>query len=202
MKVAFLPIVFLVGLITSAVAQQSDEDIIRESITTYWKSFSSKDFSKVAAYILPEDLAGVKKEILPVFIEAARSQNDELKKLAAAFFGQTPESEWTGLAPETTYECLNRFIDANMPQLFEILKTSTITVDRVELNEARATIHYQIKMKDQTTNDSESYVKKDGKWWLRVKEDPKDTAKNLREAFGLGAAKTPAPAPEAEKPNP
>lgn len=198
MKSAFLPIFLLVGFLTGAVAQPTDEEILRESMATYWKDLTAKDFSKATEWILPEDLEAAKKELLPVFLAAMKSPKEDVRKMASGYFGDTPEDKRADLSPAAAYVCLNQFINSNMPQLFEILKTSTMTVDRVEVKDDQATVHYQIKVQEDVTVDTESFIKKDGKWWLRVKEDPKDTARKLRLSLQLEGAKAPEEKPAAE----
>lgn len=167
---------FLLPIVSSA----ADEADISKVMTDYWAAYAKADYGAAAKLILPEDLALAQKEMPPVFIEAARSSSSEAKEMATAFFGPIPPDQRASLTGIQTYECLNRFIGVAMPGLQETLKASTITVDKVEIKAAEATAFYKVSIQGETSESTEAFIKKDGKWWLRVKEDSKETARKFR----------------------
>lgn len=158
---------------------------MRSIMQGYWKAFTSTEFKTAAAFMHPDDLEAVQKEMPPVFIAAAQSEAKDAREMAAAFFGQHPKEKWSSLTPVEVFECLNRFLLVAAPQIFETLKGSTVVVNRFEVNGEEATIHYKVNVQGETVEDTERYSKKDGKWWLRAKENPKDTAQKFRQLLDL-----------------
>lgn len=181
MKATLLSLAVIIGLLATAAAKGTDEELIRSSFSSYWKAFVAQDFDGAGKQILPADLIETKKALLPVFLHASQSTNEEAREMAAAFFGKLPKSERSRLSPEQVYECLNRFIViSSPPRLSEVLKATSISVNRVQITGADATIYYRFQMQGISESDTEAFIKKGGKWWLRLKEDPKETAKKFR----------------------
>jgi len=67
----------------------------KDKMIQYWNSFTSADFEKTAQLIHPSDLEGMKEHLVPVFAQAAKSNNGEIAQLAKLFFGDTSGSKIT-----------------------------------------------------------------------------------------------------------
>lgn len=186
MKISlWLAAAILAALFVIPSAKGNDKEVMGSLLQDYWNAFTTTDFKKAAAFIHPDDLEGVQRELPPVFIAFSNSDLQEAKEIAAAFFGPHPNEKWSSLTPVEAYECLNRLILVGTPQMFEKIKGSTIVADRIEENGEDATLHYQIHLQSETMEAKERFSKKDGKWWIRVREDPKDTAKKFLQIYKL-----------------
>ena len=47
-----------------------------------------------------------------------------------------------------------------------------------------AEVHFQITIRGTSDADADQLAKKNGRWWIRVKEDPKEAAAQFRQVFG------------------
>lgn len=146
----------------------------------HWQAFVKKDFSKATDYIYSADLEAAKIELLPVFLEASKSSETADKEMAAAFFTNVPEEKREALSPKQVFECLNQFIAKSAPDVFEVLKDVSPIIDKVQISGDEATVYYHFSIQDISESDTEALVKKNDRWWLRVKEPPKETAKKFR----------------------
>jgi hypothetical protein len=164
-------------------ASAADEDNVRRVFFTYWKSFASSDFSAAGATISPDDLVAAKRELLPVFLTISENPAKDAQQFTSAFFGQLPASKRTGLTPLEVYASLNRLIASVSLDMFKALSSATTEIDRVQISDSDAIVHYRVVFQGISNADTEALVKKDGKWWLRLKENPQETAKKFRMLF-------------------
>ena len=177
-------LIFILLFATGAFA--SDEETIANQMKDYWAAFSNANFNRAAEYIYPADLAAAKKELLPVFLAAGESANPELNSVADSFFLNVPRESRSSISGAQVFIGLNNFIGAANPQLFVALRDSTIEILETALGTAdSATITYRILINGTPATDLERFSRLNGKWYVRVKEDPRDTAGKFRQAFGL-----------------
>jgi hypothetical protein len=70
---------------------------------------------------------------------------------------------------------------AGNPQLFDILKEASTTVVFVRTPDAdNAEVHFQISVRGQGDMDVEPLTRKTGRWWVKLKEDPKELAAQIK----------------------
>ena len=168
---------------TSAPA--SDEDSIRQVFAAYWKSFGASDFSAAGERILPEDLIEAKKAILPVFLSVAGLPAKDAQQIASAFFEKVPPEKRSALTPLEVFASLSKLVFTATPELSQALSSLKTEIDRVQITASDATVYYRVIMQGVSQSDTEALVKRDGKWWLRLKEDPRETAKKFRILYKL-----------------
>lgn len=184
MKPAFL---FALSLIVSAAAYAANTKPIEDVFQRYWGAYARKDLAKAAADILPSDLDELKAAVLPVFLSAQSVKNKEAVEFVNLFFGRTVGSARANMSPVDVYAALNRLAMASDPQMFDALKDASVSIIFVRTPTANeAEIHFQVTLKGASDTDAEKLVNKNGRWWVRVKDDPKETAAHFKELFAKG----------------
>lgn len=181
MKNAFL---LLLSLTVAAASYAADTKPVEEAFQRYWGAYSKKDFAKAATEILPSDLEATKAAVLPVFLANQNSKAKDAAEVLAAFFGKTVGKSRETMSAADVFVGLNRVVAAGSPELFEALKDATVSIIFVKSVSADAAeIHFQVMVRGQGDTDAESLVKKDGRWWVKVKDDPKETAASFKALF-------------------
>ncbi|MGH7956789.1 MAG: hypothetical protein ACREH8_07230, partial [Opitutaceae bacterium] len=140
-----------------------------------------KDFVRAAADVLPGDLDDAKSALPPVFLEAQSRTEKETQDMATTFFGRTVGKARETVSPQEVFAGLNRLITAGNPQFFEVLKDASLSIIFVRRpDDDNAEVHFQVTVQGQSDTDSESLTKKNGRWWLRINEDPKEIAAHFK----------------------
>jgi hypothetical protein len=182
MKKAFLFLTALIAL--SSISFAADNAPIEETFNRYWSAYSKKDFAKAAADVLPADLEAAKSALLPVFLAAQGNTTKEAQEIVTAFFGRTVGKARESLTPADVFAGLNRIAMANNPDMFEMLKDATTSIVFVRRpNDDDAEVHFQVSLRGAADMDSESLTKKNGRWWVRLNEDPQQLAANFKALF-------------------
>lgn len=172
---------FALALIVTAASFAAGTKPVEDVFHRYWSAYSKKDFAKAAADVLPTDLDEAKKELLPLFIQAQSSQEKQIQDMVTAFFGRTVGKARESVTPAEVFAGLNRVITMGNPELFDVLKDANLSIIFVRTPDAdNAEVHYQIMLRGQSDMDAERLTKKDGRWWLRLNEDPKEIAANFK----------------------
>lgn len=181
MKKALL---LLISLTVAAAAYAADTKPIEDEFLRYWQAYSKKDFAKAAAEILPSDLDATKAAVLPVFLAGQSSKAKDAPEVQAAFFGKTVGKARETMSGADVFTALNRVVATGSPELFEALKEATVSIIFVrQVTPESAEVHFQITVRGQGDTDAETLVKKDGRWWVKLKDDPKQTADSFKELF-------------------
>lgn len=181
MKKTFL---FLFSLFVATASFAADTKPVEDAFQRYWASYSKKDFTKAAADVLPSDLEATKAAVLPVFLANQSSKAKDAPEVLAAFFGKTVGKARETMSAAEVFAGLNRVVAAGSPELFEVLKDATVSIIFVRsLAADSAEIHFQVMVRGQGDTDAESMVKKDGRWWVKIKDDPKQTAQSFKDLF-------------------
>jgi hypothetical protein len=176
-KALSLALALLVTAASFAASTKPIEDVFQR----YWSAYSKKDFVKAAADVLPSDLDEAKKELLPIFLQAQSHQDKQIQEMVSAFFGRTVGKAREAMTPVDVFAGLNRVVTSGNPELFEVLKDAALTVVFVRTPDAdNAEIHYQIMVRGQSDMDVDALTKKNGRWWVRINEDPKEVAANFK----------------------
>ena len=171
-------------LLLTAAAFAADTKPIEDVFQRYWSAYSKKDFVKAAADILPADLENAKKALLPVFLEAQANREKEAQELVNAFFGRTVGKARENLSPQDVFAGLNRIITGSNPEFFEMLKDASVSIIFVRTPDAdNAEVHFQVTVRGQSDTDAEALTRKDGRWWVRINEDPEQVAAQFKEMF-------------------
>jgi hypothetical protein len=181
MKKTFL---LLLSLVVVTAAFAADTKPVETTFQRYWASYSKKDFTKAAAEVLPGDLEATKAAVLPVFLANQSSKAKDAPEVLAAFFGKTVGKARETMSAVEVFAGLNRIVAAGSPELFEVLKDATVSIIFVKSVSAEAAeIHFQVMVRGQGDTDAEDLVKKDGRWWVKIKDDPKQTAQSFKDLF-------------------
>jgi hypothetical protein len=175
-------IVLALSVILCAASSAADTKPIEDVFQRYWSAYAKKDFVRAAADVLPADLEAAKTALLPVFLEAQTRSEKEVQEMVTAFFGRTVGKSRESLTPADVFAGLNRLVTAGNPEFFELLKTASLSIIFVRTpDDANAEVHFQVTVRGQSDTDSESLTKKDGRWWLRINEDPREIAAHFKE---------------------
>ena len=178
---------FVVGcVIMHACAFAAGNHDVSQRMQDYWSSYSNGDFGKAASFILPSDLDDMKTELLPIFVAVGQSTERELQTVARLFFAEVPTGDNSQMSPKQVFVGFNKFIYAANPELFSALQQSAIeVVDVAWSSDSEVVVSYRITIQDTPVSDVERFQKRGEKWYLRLKEPPRDTAIKFRQAFGL-----------------
>lgn len=181
MKKLFL---LLVSLTMVAVASAADNKPAEEAFNRYWGAYSKKDFAKAATEILPSDLEATKSALLPVFLAGQNAKSKEAQEVLAAFYGKTVGKAREAMTAADVYAGLNRIVAAGSPDLFDGLKDAAVSLIFVRaVSPESVEIHFQVTLRGNSDTDMEALVKKDGRWWVKIKDDPKEAAANFKQLF-------------------
>jgi hypothetical protein len=168
----------------AVVSQAADTKPVETTFQRYWSSYAKKDFAKAAADVSPSDLEATKAAVLPVFLAGQGSTAKDAAEVLSAFFGKTVGKARETMSAVDVFVGLNRVVAAGSPELFEVLKDAAVSIIFVRsVSEDAAEIHFQVMVRGQGDTDAESLVKKDGRWWVKIKDDPKQTADSFKELF-------------------
>jgi hypothetical protein len=174
-------IVLTLVLASVAVSFAANTKPIEEVFQRYWSAYSKKDFVKASADMLPSDLEEAKKALLPVFLEAQGNKDKEVQEMVVAFFGRTVGKSRETMSPQEVFAGMNRLVTAASPELFEALKEASVSIIFVRMvDDDNAEVHFQITTRGQSDTDVEALKKKDGRWWMRVNEQPQEIAAHFK----------------------
>lgn len=168
-------------VVTAACHAAATTKPIEDVFQRYWGAYANKDFAKAAADVLPSDLDEAKKELLPVFLQAQSHPDKEVQDMVSAFFGRTVGKAREAMSPVDVFAALNRVVTAGNPDLFEVLKDAALSIVFVRTpDEDNAEVHYQVTVRGASDMDVDTLTKKNGRWWVRINEDPKEVAANFK----------------------
>ena len=175
-------VVLALSVIVCAACSAADTKPIEDVFQRYWGAYAKKDFARAAADVLPSDLDEAKAALLPVFLGAQARTDKEVQEMVTAFFGRTVGKARENVSPQEVFAGLNRLITAGNPEFFELLKNAALSIIFVRTpEEDNAEVHFQVTVRGQSDTDSERLTKKNGRWWLRINEDPKEIAAHFKE---------------------
>ena len=184
MKHSLLLLVAVAALCATPFARAADTKPVETTFQRYWGAYAKKDFVKAAAEVLPGDLEATKAAVLPVFLAGQGSKAKDAAEVLGAFFGKTVGKARETMSAVDVFVGLNRVVAAGSPELFEVLKDAAVSIIFVRSVSADAAeIHFQVMVRGQGDTDAESLVNKDGRWWVKIKDDPKQTAESFKELF-------------------
>ena len=178
MKKALL---LFLSLTVCAVALAADTKPIESVFDAYWKAYARKDFVKAAAEVLPSDLEAAKAELLPVLLAAQASKDKQVQEIVTTFFGRAVGKARESLSAAEVFAGLNRVVTASNPDFFELLKDAQTSVFFVRTPDAdTAEVHFQVTIRGESDVDAEALTRKNGRWWVRINEDPKQIAAQFK----------------------
>ncbi len=178
------PLLFLALAISAVAYAANDTKPIEETFQRYWNAYAKKDLAKAAAEVLPSDLEAMKDAVLPVFVAAQANKDKEVQEILGAFFGRTVGKSRETMTPVDVFAGLNRIVMGGDPQMFDQLKDAALSIIFVRTPSTdEAEVHFQVTIRGESDTDSEPLVKKNGRWWIRLKDDPKDTAAHFKAMF-------------------
>ena len=172
------------ALSLNAIAFAANTKPIEDVFQRYWSAYAKKDFAKAAADVLPSDMEDAKAALLPVFLQAQAHKDKEVQEMVTTFFGRTVGKSRETLSPTEVFAGLNRLITAGNAEFFEMLKDASLSIIFVRTpDEDNAEVHFQVTIRGQSDTDAESLTKKNGRWWVRINEDPKAVASHFKEVL-------------------
>jgi hypothetical protein len=175
-------LVLTLALTLNAISFAANTKPIEDVFQRYWSAYAKKDFVKAAADVLPSDLEEAKTALLPIFLQAQGHKDKEVQEMVATFFGRTVGKGRENLTPQDVFAGLNRLITAGNAEFFDMLKDAALSIIFVRApDDDNAEVHFQVTIKGQSDTDAESLTKKDGRWWVRINENPKEIASHFKE---------------------
>jgi hypothetical protein len=184
MKKAFL---FLLALIGATSGFASNTKAIEDVFNRYWSSYVRKDFVQAAADVLPGDLDATRAAVLPVFLAAQGHKDKQAQEVIAAFFGRIVGKARETMSGPEVFAGLHRVMTTGDASFFEMLKNASTTIVFVRnLDDENAEVHYQIMFRGESDMDVEIFAKRNGRWWVRLADDPHETAEQFKAMFTQG----------------
>jgi hypothetical protein len=177
-KLILLTLALALGSLSFAADTKPIEDVFQR----YWAAYAKKDFVRAAADVLPGDLEAAKAALLPVFLEAQTRTDKDVQEMVTTFFGRIVGKARESVPPQEIFAGLNRLITAGNPEFFEVLKNASLSIIFVRRpDDENAEVHFQVTVRGESDTDSEALTKKDGRWWVRINEDPREVAAHFKE---------------------
>lgn len=183
MKTSRILIFFLVGLTPTLLF--AEDKAIQLLMNEYWAAWTRKDFKEAASFISPVDMSHAKEALLPVFLEARNRTSEGTRDIVSTFFGETSDEDLSSLSGEEVYASLNRIVATTMEDAFDLLARTSVNITRVIPDgDDAALIRYGMLLDGKVlAEDFERVVKINESWFLRLKEDPKVTARKFEMLF-------------------
>jgi hypothetical protein len=184
MKILKLIVTALSFSISTSVLASEFSDV-GERFKDYWQAFSTAQFDSAARFIAPEDVRHAKSEFLPIFLDASKSTNPDVRSQADIFFSGLPLHRRRTISDKESYAGINRVAFGPSPQLQELMKRSVVTVTDVKFTSANAaTLFYSIKLSNgYEVSEVEQFTKIEGVWFLRLKQVSENALKTRKALF-------------------
>src|SRR5688572_28397880 len=119
----FIYALLLSVLALPAAAGEIDEIDIRANFTNFWSAMSKQDFKGAAAFVHPLDLAGLRTQLLPVFVKAGEMPNHSVQAAADIFFQDTPKERRSRLSGPEIYLLLFKMLEQAEPDTVKMFQT-------------------------------------------------------------------------------
>lgn len=187
-------------VVLPATAGEIDEIDIRANFTNFWSSMRRQDYKGAAAFVHPLDLAGLRTQLLPVFVKAGQLPNESVQAAADLFFQDTPKERRAQLSGPEIYVLLFKMLERAEPDTVKMFETVKPEIVEIKLEPASAAnVRFKMKLLIQPETDEQKaeieeverkeetqlFGKLNGRWYLRMDESPSTTAAEFRKEFGL-----------------
>ena len=167
----------LTALLLPLAAFAADTTPIEDVFQRYWRASVKKEIAKATAEVLPADLDDLKAAILPVFLANQAPKDKTAQEFSSTFFNKIVGTARTNMSSAEVFAGFQRLVIATNPQMSDILKDATLSIIFVRTPSAdEAEVHYQVTIRGESEIDADRLVKKNGRWWVRLKDDPKELA--------------------------
>jgi hypothetical protein len=196
---------FIYGLLLSvlalpAAAGEIDEIDIRANFANFWSAMSKQDFKGATAFVHPLDLAGLRTQLLPVFVKAGEFPNDSVQAAVDLFFQDTPKERRAQLSGPEIYVLLFKMLERAEPDTVKVFETVRPEIMEIKLEPANAAnVRFKMKILAQPETDEQKaeiedierkeetqlFGRLNGRWYLRMDESPSTTAAEFRKELGL-----------------
>lgn len=165
-------IAFLMAFFFSASIFASEKNVLDKRFKEYWSSFSKGQFNSASRFIYAKDMELVRAEFVPIFLNAAKSSNPNVRRQADIFFEGIPTELRSTLSAKDSFIGINRLGFAPTPELLTLMKGSIVSINKIQfLSSDEAIIHYTATLSNgYKGDDQERFIKTDGVWQLRLKE--------------------------------
>ena len=183
MKKIIIAVLTLLSMIASASA---NEAVITERFSGYWDAYASADFSKAADFMLPADLDAIKAEILPVFLAASKSGDQDVVDIAEYFFSNVPSEHRASLTPVQVFSRMNSLVFAMSPELPALLGMSSLEVLNIQSKAKNLVeLNYALNVDEGSMRDKARLMQFNDQWYVCLNDDAGTTAAGFRELLGL-----------------
>ena len=184
----------------SVLATEVDDIDIRANFTNFWSSMRQQDYRGAAGFVHPLDLAGLRTQVLPVFIKASEINNDGVRMAVEMFFEGVPKERRAQLSGPEIYVLLFKMLEKLEPDTVEAFSAVSPEILEIKLEGANsAHLRFKLKIDVQPETDEERAAiaeiereeetqllgKLNGRWYLRMDEPPADKAAQFRRQLGL-----------------
>lgn len=178
----------VLALACCVAASASSTQAVEEAFQRYWSAVAQKDFAKAAGDILPSDLEDLRKTVLPVFVAAQGHKSKEMQELINTFFGRAVGKARENLSAQEVFLGLNRILVQTNPLMFDLMKQAKTTIVFVRTVDAdNVEIHFQITVQAESEMEVEAFTRRNGRWWVRLKDEPQETAEQFKALFARDA---------------
>ena len=162
-----------------ALADETKE--VKETVSKYWTAFSNADFTSTTEYISPLELAALKESLLPIFLEAQHSKNQEVISITSVFFDGVAPEKRSEMSQKEVFLGLMRFTSLVASEQFKVLSQSTIETDQVTFDgDSNALADCRVMLGETPISTILRLERVNGKWYMKPEESPIDTATKMR----------------------
>lgn len=169
----------------STWATETDEVDIKANFANYWSAMSESNFKAAGAYVHPLDLAGLRTEVLPIFLKASDSDIKEVGELAAMFFDEVPLERRSQLSGLELYVLFNNLMNTLAPQIYAVFGEAGREIVEIKLDSPnKASLRYRVLLGDKAVEATQLLGKFNGRWYVNMPQSPKEGAAKFRQAFG------------------
>lgn len=168
----------------SSATFASDKGAVEKLFKNYWSVFSAVKYEQAVDFIYPPDLELMRKEYVPIFERALQSDSQQVRQIGQKFSDGVPEGAFADISAREVFVRTSRFFIQGSPEALQVLKQSKVMIKQVRfVTASQANILYTVQFgRDSFGDDQESFIKTDGKWYLRLKDVQKN-AKALNDAL-------------------
>lgn len=165
-------IAFTIALLFSMSIFASEKQILDKRFKGYWSSFSVGDFNSTSKFIYAKDMELLKTAFVPIFLNAAKSPNPNIKKQADIYFGEISTDLRSAFSAKDAFIGANRIGFASNSDLLALMKNSKISINKIQfISSNEALIQYTVTFSNgYKGDDQEHFIKVDGIWFLRLKQ--------------------------------
>jgi hypothetical protein len=141
----------------------------------------SSDYRGAFAFVHPLDLAQLRTQVLPVFLQAGSSEDGEVQQVVGMFFDGIPEERRSRLSGPEVFVQLQKMLKNAEPTVIELFAQAKLEILEIKRNApTEATVRYQVTIKGESAEESQGVGRFNGRWYLHMAESPAEAAAKFR----------------------